>query len=109
MLYTAIAIGPNLTKSRLGGTVLAYILVYIATQIVATIQLVVLIVPIAAMDSSTFTVYGGSATALEFFVPSTVDQAALWIFGTFIVGYIVMSLAYYLITRHFMTRKLNLA
>lgn len=108
MFYTAIAIGPNMTKSRLGGSVLAYILVYVATQIVATIQLVSLIFPISQIEAETFIFEVVPGSMFELITPSAIDQVVLWFSGTFIVGYIVLSLAYYLITRYFMTKKLNL-
>ncbi len=109
MFYTAISIGPNLTKSRLGGSVLAFVIIYFASQIIATIQLVSLIIPLSYIDEVALPYSIGIGTPIELLAPSTLDQTILWIFGTYIVGYIVVSLVYYLITRYFMTKKLNLA
>ena len=108
MFFTAIAIGPNLTKSRLGGSVLAYILVYVITQIVATIQMVVLVFPISQINAQSYRFEAIPGSAIELLAPSAVDQVALGFFGIFIVGYTVMMVGYYLVTRYFMTKKLNL-
>jgi len=106
MFYAAMAMGPNIVKSRLGGSVLAYLLLYIATQIVATIQMVLLVIPLNAQVSAIESaMMWGNFTGII----SAVDQIVL--FGTicYCVGYLILGAIFYLLTRYFMSRKLNLA
>ena len=93
--YTSMAIGPNFTKSRLGGSVLAYILVYIATQILGAIQLMIISIPVSNMFDS--------------LSPSSIDTLVLTFTVVFCIGFIALTITCYFITRHFLTKKLNLA
>ncbi|MCL1846380.1 MAG: hypothetical protein FWF91_00235 [Coriobacteriia bacterium] len=113
MCYSAMAIGPNLTKSRLGGTVLAFIIVYFAVQILSTIQLLLIAGPltmeaqsIAAISSSMYVT--DLITALSQ-IAGAVDSMVLMTTSTFCVGYLVTAVVFYILTRHFMTNKLNLS
>ena len=93
--YASIAIGPNLTKSRLGGSVLAYILIYIAIQILGTIQLMIITIPLS--------------NTLDFYSSSSIDTLIVTFTIVFALGFIALTVACYFITRHFLTKKLNLA
>jgi len=106
MFYVSMAIGPNLVKSRLGGSVLAYILFYIGTQILGTFLLLFLSGPMTEQFSALF----GYSTG------QTLEQTAAMINGIVItttvvfgMSFLAMAIACYFVTRHFLTKKLNLA
>lgn len=94
MFYCAIAIGQNF-KSRIGGAVLAYVILYMINQAISSIFSVLLIIPIASVDD--YSIFNMSFTG--------------FIHCAFI-GSIVISLAsivaYFFITKYMMTKKLNL-
>ncbi|MCL1891136.1 MAG: hypothetical protein FWG00_03855 [Coriobacteriia bacterium] len=102
--YTAIAIGPNIIKSRLGGTVLAYLIITVAIQIISSIFTAAVMPAFVGImqridrlpyDSQLYSVAGEQALVL----------------GTLLYGLLLIAFAIagYFISRHFMTKKLNLA
>jgi len=118
MFYTAIAIGPNLTKSRLGGTVLAYLIIYIINQVVSTFALILIAIPLikpfetiintstalsTTADISNSTALSDSATIM-----SATNSMMIWLTIGFGILYVAWTVASYFVTRYFMTRKLNL-
>ena len=114
--YTAIATGPNLIKSRLGGSVLAYIIIYIATQILSAILLVAIAAPIAAQVESISEIsvplsmsYGATATLLTGQLVEAINRIVLICTTCFGGMSLVTAGVFYFITRHFITNKLNLA
>ncbi len=107
--YAAAAIGPNLAKSRLGGSVLAYLLIYVATQIVSAVQVLVLIIPLSRIELTTEWLNVPASHGIEFLSSATLNQAAPWVIGTGLVGYLVISVTCWFLTHFFMTRRLNLA
>jgi len=112
MFYTAMAIGPNLTKSRLGGSVLAYIILYICSQVVGVVELLILLIPLSSLNGNLSIDISVNATdniapVLTQITP-TINSAMLALFICFGVGYLAMSVVLYLLSKHFMTKKLNL-
>ena len=108
--YCAMAIGPNIIKNRLGGSILAYIIIYVASQIVNTVVMFAITMPIlAASDSSIAwvnSIFGPQ------FAPSNemalVNSAALIFFLACVFMQIVIAVPCYILTRHFLKNKLNL-
>ena len=105
MFYAAIAIGPTIVKSRLGGTVLAYLCIYVGYSMLNTVLMVALGPALnnLALDL-TFGAIGMNLAS----VAAAIDQMVL----VFCAGYGLMSLAlvvvFYVATRYFTARKLNL-
>jgi hypothetical protein len=108
--YAAIAIGPNIMKSRLGGSVIAYILMYIVGQIVATIFMVIGMLLLSGRVEVLDNTLNSMATGAgyELFV-ETVDFAGLVIVGGSCLIYLVIAVVFFLLARYYMDRKLNLA
>jgi len=116
VFYTAIATGPNLVKSRLGGSVLAYIIIYIATQILGMIVMLVFAGPfaskieaISSLSKPLVMSYGETASMLLGQMSDAVNQLVLLCTGCFGGMCLVLAVVFYFITRHFITNKLNLA
>jgi len=112
MAYASMAVGPNLVKSsRLGGSVLAYVIFYTAMQV---ISLVVLgIVALMLKDVISSLVSAGMSGSTSFgpndLSPAQATHVGL-VFGVlFGAEYLVLAVASFLITRYFIGRKLNLA
>ncbi|MCL2757414.1 MAG: hypothetical protein FWD43_04980 [Coriobacteriia bacterium] len=106
MFYASMAIGPNIIKSRLGGTVLAYLILYVAMQIVSTIQMVLLVIPLNNLATSidNALMWGNIAGVM-----SAVDSIMVYSTVFYGIAYLVIGIVFYLLTRYFMSRKLNLA
>jgi len=116
MFYAAMSIGPNLTKSRLGGSLLAYVILYVAGQLIGIIELVVLTLPAANLGtSSADIIVSTTSEAAQDILPlltqiaAPVNDLVLLLTVVLGVGYLLLSAALYLISRHFLTKKLNLA
>jgi len=107
MFYVSIAIGPNLVKkSRLGGSVLAFILVYIAAQIIGIIQLVALSMP---MTERILLIYGYMNEMKIAQASVLINEVVITCSLVFGLVLLAQAIVYYFMTRHFMTKKLNLA
>lgn len=91
MFYAAIAIGQQF-KSRVGGAVVAYICLYAAVQVINTF---IMIISIA--------VFGSIEVDLTISVGTF--QAFL---GLIAVYSLILAAVYFCITRHFLSKKLNL-
>lgn len=91
MFYAAIAIGQQF-KSRVGGAVAAYICLYAAVQVINTF---IMIISIA--------VFGSIEVVLTISVGTF--QAFL---GLIAVYSLILAAVYFCITRHFLSKKLNL-
>ena len=105
MYYAAIAIGPNIIKSRLGGSVLAYLALYIIVSILSTILLTVLVVILNNQP----TIISDSLDTLSYMNTSAMVDYVLVVFmGGFSALSLVLAAAFYALTQYFMSRKLNL-
>ena len=102
MLYSAMSIGPNIIKNRLGGSILAYIIIYIITQIISTFILVGagLLVDRTGIDWGAPTV-GISNVQITNIVFNTV-------IGTGLILNAIIIIAGYITTRLMLKNKLNL-
>jgi len=130
MLYAAMAIGPNLIKNhRIGGSVLAFIIMYIAEQIVMTIALFVGIKTSGMLDAMIESAATGHLVDAEIEVTTTsaaeaglysppefsaeFSQADIQSIDTLLVTTLIASavcgVVCWFLTRYFMKRKLNLA
>jgi hypothetical protein len=104
-LYAAMAIGPNLLKSRFAGTALALLILYFINQMISTFGLFVIAIPMNSiitgfinLSSSNFADYAMGA-----------NQMIVWFSLCYGLLYLVLSAGYYLVARYFMSKKLNLA
>jgi hypothetical protein len=105
MFYTAIAIGPNILKSRLGGSVIAYIAIYFVQQTASSLVMILGVL----LASNQIEALGllGDVTDLASQVAST-ELVGLILVAFSCIFYLVFIVVLYLFARHFMTRKLNL-
>ena len=106
MLYTAMSVGPNMMKNRLGGSIVAYIIVYVIVQIISTAGIVIAGLFIRQKEYI-FDDAAESSSAIQ-------DTATIqYIFNNGIIVGIIISLvvaiAGYLITRFMLNKKLNLS
>jgi hypothetical protein len=98
--YTAISIGPHITKSRIGGSIIAYIIIYIAMQVVSTIGTMVMMLFLS----------DGMFTSVQS-ADDMVHQVNYIATGHFLLlaGIsLAVGIACYVITHRMIDRKLNL-
>jgi hypothetical protein len=107
--YAAIAIGPNLVKSRLGGSVLAYFIMYVAQQIISFVIVIIGLFMIGseleAMEKAN-TIVGCNPPEAFF---TSLNNFGLLTLGGSCILCVLLGVVFFLLTRHFMTKKLNLA
>ena len=103
MLYAAISIGPNVIKNRLGGSIIAYIIIYVIVQIVATAMIAILGVIING-NTTLFNVELSTLSDIQ-----GLNFAFYLIVGVGIVMNVIVIAACYIITRRMLNKKLNLA
>jgi len=116
VVYAAIAIGPNLVKSsRLGGSVLAFVICYVATQVLGLIAMGIWALMsrglLSSIVSTVQAIPGGAEMNVD---PSTfpaplINQAWYAFVGIFVVESLVIGVVSFWMTRHFIGRRLNLA
>ena len=111
--YAAISIGPNLVKSRFGGSVLAYIMLYVAVQILTTIELLALAGPIGNQATALVRMADSHYLSIDISSISSIAEATnrLMIFSTasIVLSSLVIAVAFYFLSHFFLSRKLNLA
>lgn len=95
MFYAAMALGQQF-KNKVGGAAIAYICLYAAVQIISTL----IMVPISFIGAS------GMEELNELINNSVTYFSVFMLF--MIVFSAVLSTVYFVITRHFLTKKLNL-
>ena len=109
MLYAAMAIGPNLLKNRVGGSILAFIIIAVASQIITAV--VMLVTTTLAGGSTLLGIAGESAAvngSVNFGTPIidfVINSAAL----SSIISSAAIAIACWFLTRYMLKRKLNLA
>ncbi len=103
MFYAAMSIGPNLTRNRLLGSFLGYIILYAAGQIIGLISVFILF-----LTSSHFQMTGYSAVSDDQVI-SLINSIGIGVLIYVNVLNIIIFTGYYLITRHFLKNKINLA
>ena len=116
MVYAAVAIGPNLIKgSRLGGSVLAYVILYVASQVLGLLAMGVWALLSRGLINAfvlTITAIPGGAEVnvdLSTFPAPMVNQAWYGFVGVFVVESLVIGIVSFVLARHFISRRLNLA
>jgi hypothetical protein len=113
MFYAAISVGPHITRSRLGGSVIAYVIAYIATQIIATVATLIGFSAIGNMSFDELAALDGTtpdaASAAYSAMFSTIDQIGLLTFWMSVIIAVILGAAGYIVTNRMLTKKLNLA
>jgi hypothetical protein len=99
-VYTAISIGPHITSSRIGGSIIAYILVYIATQIISLIGSSILF---AITFNDGFSSYSGAYSEI-----SMINSVFFSYFALLLVMNLAITIPCFFITHHMLNKKLNL-
>jgi hypothetical protein len=112
--YAAMAIGPNLIKNRLGGSILAYVIIYVVYNVVSTILLLLWFLPfVTGLDGSavSFQYEAVNLTALEGMTEGiqTFNTMGLYALGFCATLYVLTTVPCYLVTRFMLKKKLNLA
>jgi hypothetical protein len=118
--YAAMSIGPNLIKNRLGGSILAYIIIYVVYNVVSAVLLFVWFLPVLAMANTeefsalvgqsievtptSFSIYDGAMEMMQVF-----NTIGLYALGYCVTLYLLTVIPCYLVTRYMLKRKLNLA
>jgi hypothetical protein len=105
MFYTAIAVGPSILKSRLGGSVIVYIAIYFIQQTVSGIMLFSGVL----FASNQIEVLDNLTHATNLAQVASAELVGAVIVGCTCAFYAIFSVLLYICTRYFMTRKLNLA
>ncbi|MEE1007286.1 MAG: hypothetical protein U0L66_08885 [Acutalibacteraceae bacterium] len=95
MFYAAMALGQQF-KNKVGGAAIAYICLYAAVQIITSL----IMIPISFVTA-------GGMEEFDNLINDSVMYLGLF-FGFLIVMSAVLSIVYFVITRHFLTKKLNL-
>lgn len=95
MFYAAMALGQQF-KNKVGGAAISYICLYAAVQIITSL----IMIPISFVTA-------GGMEELDNLINNSVMYLGLF-FGFLIVVSAVLSIVYFVITRHFLTKKLNL-
>ncbi|MDR0817682.1 MAG: hypothetical protein LBN35_03490 [Clostridiales Family XIII bacterium] len=114
VFYASISLGPHITKSRLGGSVIAYIIAYVIMQIVATVASLITFsaasrvdYELEAMESMPPDAQVSDAFTAGFI--ETLDQVGAVSFGIGLATSVIFAVAGYIITHRMLTKKLNLA
>lgn len=107
ILYAAIAVGPNLLKNRLGGSILAFIIIAVASQIITYVIMIA-----SASISNVFGLVNEAAlpgTINESFPLVIMNSAINTISLSAIISSAAVAVACWFLTRYMLKRKLNLA
>lgn len=97
--YFAIALGSHITRSRIGGTIIAYIIVYTVTQIISTLSTLPLMFRIEYFDK--YFPSAMSASEIEWQIISTTSIYCLLLL-------LALGIPSYFLTHHLLKNKLNL-
>lgn len=95
MFYAAMALGQQF-KNKVGGAAIAYVCLYAAVQIITSL----IMIPISLVSA-------GSMEELNDLINTSVMYLGVF-FGFLIVLSAALSTVYFVITRHFLSKKLNL-
>jgi hypothetical protein len=111
--YAAMSIGPHFTKSRLGGSVIGYIIIYVGTQILAAIGLPLMTFVLENMSSAASKLFfGDSLNSLEVLTEPSIF-AAIDLIGIVVFVYttalnVILCVACYILSHQMVNKKLNL-
>jgi hypothetical protein len=104
--YTAISIGPHITRSRIGGSIIGYIIVYIGAQIINVIGALIMILPMYEESYIYPAITTGAANAYS--ATGLMNSIVLSFFTTFILVGLATSFLCYIISHYMINEKLNL-
>jgi len=105
MFYAAMGIGPNLLKNRVGGSVLAYVIIYVASQLIMTF---VLFGTLAAILGN-LQMAPAAPGSHGFTMPPEMIGAIDTIFLVSVIDVAIIGIVCWFITQFMLKRKLNLA
>jgi len=105
MFYAAMSIGPNLLKNRIGGSILAFIIIYIASQVVMSVILWGMSSAIIGAPPSG----PRGPNVLGNLMPINMIGAVDTFFWGTLVGTAAIGVVCWFLTRYMLKRKLNLA
>ena len=106
MLYAAMAWGPNLLKNRVGGSILAFIILYVAGQIVS----LVILFGAGQMFDAIGILSGLSAAGADGFPGfDVINKIVSSVSVTLLIANAVIAVLCWFFTRYMLNRKLNLA
>jgi len=105
MLYAAMGVGPNLLKNRIGGSILAYIIIYIVSQFIMLGVVVGTVSSIIGNPLMAATRVSPPELAVTGEVIAAVDTMVIGV----MIGTAVIGVACWFLTRFMLKRKLNLA
>jgi hypothetical protein len=103
--YTAMSIGPHITNSRIGGSIIAYIIIYIGAQIISTIGALIMILPMSN-ERYSFTYDGSTGPPKELI--EMMNSIAFGYFITLILVGLAIAIPCYFISHYMVSKKLNL-
>ena len=109
MLYAAMATGPNLLKNRVGGSILAYIAIYIISMIVTAV--ILFACARVFMDSGFFggfNDFSRNAYEVEYFTRQAFAGVEFVVWAS-TIGSGAIAVGCWFLTRFMLKRKLNLA
>ena len=109
MLYASMSVGPLITKSRLGGSILAYLIFYFILQAINIGVLLITGSLTLGITTSLSSPSVSNTANLAMLTPATLNQLVSRFTLCFGLEYLLVAVAFYFIARYFMTRKLNLA
>ncbi|MDR1271600.1 MAG: hypothetical protein LBK04_01190 [Clostridiales Family XIII bacterium] len=104
--YTAISIGSHITRSRIGGSIIGYIIVYIGSQIINGIGALILIMPMSS-ETYIYPTYISSSAGMGS-TAGMVNSIVLSYFITFILVGLAIAIPCYFISHYMISKKLNL-
>jgi len=105
MFYAAMGIGPNLLKNRVGGSVLAYIIIYVVSQLAMTFVMFGVMSGILSSSQAAPAPPGTYGFGITPEMIGTIDT----VFIVALVDVAVIGVVCWFITRFMLKRKLNLA
>jgi len=108
MLYAAMAIGPNLLKNRVGGSILAFIIIYIASQFIMLGVLIGVANSYGGLNLWTASGPADMGRNAEFAFTQT-DNIITAISIGCIIASAAIGVCCWFLTRYMLKRKLNLA
>ena len=95
MFYAAMALGQQF-KNKIGGAAISYICLYAAVQIITSL----IMIPVSFVTA-------GSMDEFDNLINNSVMYLGIFLLFLIVVS-AVLSAVYFIITRHFLTKKLNL-
>lgn len=98
--YAAMAMGMHITKSRLGGTILGYLIIYAASQVISLIIMIPGMLIISADSGSSIMDTAGMVDTTNSIFMAVMFMSAL--------SYVLMGIGCYIVAHKFLSKKLNL-